>query len=211
MTEAEAPGGHGLPRHHLHTHAAAVAGVLEAVYEACLFEQASRPYHYERSGQGTVAEWALDLRRPLSRSTFLRPLAIAMNEELRRLGIRQVAGYGYGSFALVGGMVATGDDLRSVLIREERKRHGFRDIMEGSIDVREPVAIIDDLLSTGRTALRSAAILREHAAHPTVALTVFRYSWRGGRELLRYHGIGSQSLASLSAAWAPAQDGIVTR
>jgi len=201
------PAGHRLPRHHLHIHAADVAGVIEAVYDACLFERANRSYHYERNGQESVAEWALDLRRPLSQSAFLGPLATAMNEELRRLGIRQVAGQGYGSFALVGGMVAVGHDLRSVLIRDERKRHGFQEILEGSIDVREPVAIVDDLLSTGRTALRSAAILRAHAMHPTMALTVFRYSWRGGRELLRFNGIGSLSLASLSVAWGPGQAG----
>ena len=133
-----------------------------------------------------------------------------MNEELRRLGIHQVAGQGFGSFALVGGMVAAGHDLRSVLIRSERKRHGFQEILEGSIDTREPVAIVNDLLSTGHTVLRSAAILREHAAHPTIALTVFRYAWRGGRELLRFNGIGFLSLASLSIAWGPGQAGIVT-
>ena len=149
MTEAGTPAGHRLPRHHLDIHAAGVAEVIEAVYDACLFEQANRSYRYERNGEEAVAEWALDLRRPLSQSAFLRPVATAMNEELRRLGIHQVAGQGFGSFALVGGMVAAGHDLRSVLIRSERKRHGFQEILEGSIDTREPVAIVNDLLSTG--------------------------------------------------------------
>jgi orotate phosphoribosyltransferase len=199
MAEAEPEAERALPRHHLQIHAADVAEVIQAVYKACLFERSNRVYHYRR-GQDAVAEWALDVRRPLSQSAFLGPLATAMNEELSRLGISQVAGRGYGSFALVGGMLATSHNLRSVLIRDERKRYGFQELLEGSIDPCEPVAIIDDLLSTGRTALGSAAILREHAMHPTILLTVFRYSWRGGRELLRYHGIRSLSLASLSLA-----------
>jgi orotate phosphoribosyltransferase len=202
MAEAAASAKRALARHHLEIHSAKVAEVIRAVYAEASFEREHRPYRRRDRGEhAAVAEWALDLRRPLSRSEFLGPLVVAMNAELLRLNIRQVAGMGYGSFALIGGIVTIGDGLSSVLIRGERKRYGFQEILEGSVDANQPVAIVDDLLSSGHSALKAAAILRAHAISPTVLLTVFRYSWRDGRELLRYHGIGSISLASLSVAW----------
>lgn len=183
--------------HDLEVHYTDPDNIIEATYLASLFERSSREYYRLRS-ELTLAECALDVRRPLSQSRFLGPLASAINGELRRLGIRQVAGMGYGSFALIGGLVATSRDLKSVLIRTEAKRYGFREMLEGEIEPDLPVAIIDDILSTGKSALKAATVLRDHAMHPTVLLTVFRLSWRGGRDLLRYHGIESQSLASLS-------------
>jgi orotate phosphoribosyltransferase len=185
-------------RHLLRVHAKEIAGVLEGIYSTGFYERESRSYHRRRKSE--VAEWALDLRRPLSQSAFLVPVAAALNGELRGLGIRQAAGRGYGSFALLGGLVATGDNLSAAFVRAERKPYGFREMIEGSVDPDEPIAIVDDLLSTGRSAVRTAAILRDHGLHPTILLTVFCYSWRGGRELLRYHGIACRSLASLSLA-----------
>jgi orotate phosphoribosyltransferase len=208
MAEPAAPAERTLARHHLEIHCPNAAEVIRAVYAEALFERQHRIYHRRnRDGRDGVAEWALDLRRPLSRSDFLGPLVIAMRAELLRLNIRQAAGLGYGSFALLGGIVAVGDDLSSVLIRDERKRYGFQEILEGSIDPHQPVAIIDDLLSGGHSKLKAAGVLRAHGMNPTVALTVFRLSWRGGRELLKHHGIGSVSLASLSAAWPTDQAG----
>ena len=202
MAEVPASAKPALGRHHVEIHSAGVADVIQAVYAESIFERQHRPYH--RKGRGSreaASEWALDVRRPLSRSGLLGPLAVAMLAELRRLNIRQVAGMGYGSFALLGGIVAVGDDISSALIRQEPKRYGFLEVLEGALDARQPVAIVDDLLSTGHSAIRAAALLRAQGMNPTVLLTVFRFSWRGGRELLRYHGIGSVSLASLSAAW----------
>jgi orotate phosphoribosyltransferase len=208
MAEAAASAKRTPGRHHLEIHSADVAAVIQDVYAESIFERQHRRYH-RKGGDGRegVSEWALDLRRPLSRSEYLGPLAVAMRAELRRLSIRQVAGMGYGAFALLGGIVAVGDDVSSVLIRQERKRYGFQEILEGAIDSRQPVAIIDDLLSTGHSVLRAATVLRAQGMNPTVVLTVFRFSWRGGRELLKYHGIGSVSLASLSPAWPTDQAG----
>ena len=192
------------PWHNLQVHYPELDDIITATYLASLFERSSREYLYKRHGEPAVAECALDVRRPLSQSRFLGPLAAAMNKELDRLGIRQVAGRGYGSFPLLGGLVATAHDLRSVFIRPEAKQYGFREILEGHIDPDEPLAIVDDILSTGKSALKSAAILREQAMNPTVLLTVFRLSWVGGRDLLRYHGIESLPLATLSMADARA-------
>lgn len=62
------------------------------------------------------------------------------------------------------------------------------------------VALIDDCLMSGGTALAAAELLRRLGAHCTRALFVFELEGLGGRERLAQAGIAMQALERLPAA-----------
>jgi len=62
------------------------------------------------------------------------------------------------------------------------------------------VALIDDCLISGGTALATAQLLRRLGARCTLALFVFELDGQGGRERLRNAGIGVHTLQRLTPA-----------
>ncbi len=193
-------------RHEIEVHETAFADHLLDVYRRSYYDRSERPYLRPArrgepgagtaAGGGRIATCALDLRRPLSASPYLVPTADAMVAVLGRLGIEQVAGAGFGAFGLVGAVLARGT-FRSALVRPAAKAYGFRERIEGDLDPEAPTAILDDLLATGRSALATAAALRDGGYLTTLSLTVFRFGWGPGRERLRHAGLTHHCLASL--------------
>ncbi len=185
-------------RHTLDVHVSALDDVLRRAYELAAFDGRERPYLKSRRGAMRQSQWALDMRKPLSLSHVLQPVARTMAMEfVTQAGITQVAGYGYGSFALLGGIISHGDGLVGALVRETRKSYGFGELVEGHLRRDVPVVVVDDLLGTGRSTLRAAAALRAEGFTVTGAYTVFRFAWKRGRKALRAEGLGHRCLATL--------------
>jgi orotate phosphoribosyltransferase len=186
--------------HTLEVHAPGLEEVLEKVYKLAFFERRDKPYY--RSLPPTelplqTSDWALDMRVPLSSSDLLRPVAAEMASYLASVGYAQLAGYGYGSFPLVGAILAQARAMNGAFVRSERKPYGFGKIVEGDLRLDRPVVIVDDLLGAGRSALRAAAALRAEGFEVTGVYTVFRFGWRPGRRNLRAGGLGHRCLATL--------------
>lgn len=127
----------------------AVSAALHEAYDLASIEQWERPYR--RSPDAPPSRWALDVRIPLARSSTLRPIAAEVLEVLRGYGIRQVAGRGVGAFALLGALTALGEDVRAGYIRDSRKTYGFQRLIEGNLRTEDPVFLVDDVLSSGRS------------------------------------------------------------
>lgn len=181
--------------HELRVHATELQEVLQQAYDMAIFAGSQLPH---RSAAGRRApHWALDMRLPLSRSELLQPIATEMIKDLSAAGAVQVAGYGYGAYALTAAIVALGPGFTGALIRESAKPYGFRKVVEGDIRPQERVIVIDDLLCTGRSARRAAATLRSEGFRVTGVFTVFRFSWAPGREALRQDGLGHRCLGTL--------------
>jgi len=141
--------------------------------------------------------WAVDLRVPLAKGRLLRLVAKEMAAVLAHRSVDQIVGAGYGAFLLVGGILTYGADLSGGLIRESRKSYGFSRIVEGGLDAERPVFIVDDILSSGKSALRAAVLLREEGFRAVGVLTVFRYGWKEGLERLQDAHLVAESLATL--------------
>lgn len=213
--QAAAGGAQRARRHAVDVHVPALHSVLLRAYDLAAFGHDQRPYRKRASGPGSGARsshWALDMRIPLSRSDVLRPVAREMLAGLGAAGVTQIAGYGYGSYALVGAILAGARQMTGALIRTSAKDYGFCEIVEGELRPDLPVVIVDDLLSSGRSALGAAAILRARGCSVTAVYTVFRFGWRGGRGALRADGMGHKCLATLRApggGGGPRQPGMV--
>jgi orotate phosphoribosyltransferase len=168
---------------------------VKQIYEASFF---SSP-QMEASGdsEGLPDRWAVDLRVPLANGRLLMLAAKEMAAVLAHHSVDQIAGAGYGAFLLLGGVLICGAGVNGGLIRESRKSYGFKRIVEGGLNAERPVFIVDDILSSGRSALQAAVLLRGEGFRPVGVLTVFRYGWKEGLERLQDAHLVVESLATL--------------
>ena len=169
-------------------------GLLTALYRESFTADPATP-HFRPDGNRDT--WALDLRRGLSQSVFLTPVAREMGRLIQDSGVAQIAGSGYGSAFLLGGLLAVHPDFRGGIIRDAAKLHGFRRRLEGSLQPGRPVFLVDDVLSSGRSAAAALSVLREHDLPAAGLVVVFRYGWRRPEERLHEFGIPIYALATL--------------
>ncbi len=168
--------------------------LLTALYRESFTADPATP-HFRPDG--TRDTWALDLRRGLSQSAFLAPVAREMGRIVQEAGAAQIVGSGYGSAFLLGGLLAAHPDFRGGILRDAAKLHGFRRRLEGSLTPDRPVFLVDDVLSSGRSAAAALSVLREHAIPVAGLAVVFRYGWRNSAERLQEFGVPIYSLATL--------------
>lgn len=152
------------------------------------------------SDSGTAAgtpDWAIDMRLPLSKGWLLRTVASEIVAVLERHNISQIAGAGFGAFFLIGSILAKAEHFRGGLIRSSRKHYGFQKYVEGDLLRTVPIFIIDDVLSSGTTALNAAGILSNEGFLPAGVVTILRFGWQAGDCRLRQAGLNSECLATL--------------
>ena len=126
-------------------------------------------------------------------------IATLMLEELRRKGIGAVGGMTSGADPITSsiGVLAYqgGVPLRLFYIRKAAKEHGMKRQVEGpALPEGTRVALVDDVVTTGRAILESRdALQRETKVEVSDALVVVDRE-EGGREALEREGIAVTSL-----------------
>jgi orotate phosphoribosyltransferase len=87
------------------------------------------------------------------------------------------------------------DPVSAFIIRKESKTHGTREMIEGRKNFRagDPVLIIEDVLTTGESAIRSFKIAKDQGLDP-VHIIVLVDREEGGRENLEKEGIPVSSI-----------------
>ena len=160
-------------------------------------EESFRPLPPNTGNAACAAGWSVDMRLPLSKGGLLGPVVMELISVLERHKICQIAGAGFGAFFLIGGILAEADYICGGLIRPSRKHYGFRRYIEGDLDRARPIFIIDDVLSSGSTALNAASTLRNEGFQAAGVLTLLRLGWRGGDHKLRQAGLDTECLATL--------------
>jgi len=150
--------------------------------------------------RGQPIGWLLDTRVPTLDGELFTEVGSVIAERLRERGARQVVGYGFGAHPLVCSVLAVseGDEFKGGLIREERKEHGRRRLVEGPIDADQPVVMVDDIINSGRSA--SEALRLVHSAGFTVdgLLTLFNFTWSNGQDRIEAEGLWVDSLLDLN-------------
>lgn len=201
LAQSKQTGGTPTPplRHQIRPHVQGLEAVLRETYRRSYFANADREHLKRPRGSEAprVSSWALDTRVALSQSELLRPISSVMSDVLVDRGLEQIVGYGYGSFLLVGGILASASGLAGGLLRETQKTYGFRQIVEGSLDPAKPLIVVDDVLASGRSAIRAAEALQAAGYKPRGVFVVFEYGWKLGAERLREAGLGYLRLATL--------------
>ncbi len=150
--------------------------------------------------RGQPIGWLLDTRMPMLRGETFREVGTVLAERLAVKGVRQVAGRGFGSYAIVGSILSCSDhgSFRGGFVRDRRKTYGRQRLVEGPLKVDEPVVVVDDILNSGRSALRTIALLRHDGFRVEGVLTLFNFTWSEGRRLLEADGLWVDSLLDLT-------------
>jgi orotate phosphoribosyltransferase len=150
--------------------------------------------------RGQAIGWLLDTRMAMLDGALFREVGDVLAERVRSRGVRQVAGFGFGSYALVCSVLSsgTGPSLSGGFVREHRKPHGRRRLVEGPIDRARPIVVLDDILNSGRSAARSVGLLRQDGFQVAGLLTLFNFTWSGGRARVEELGLWVDSLLDLN-------------
>ncbi len=182
------------------------------LYQRALVRREDEPITDPR---GQPIGWLLDTRTPMLDGDVFPEIGSVLAERLLGRDVDQVAGFGYGAFPMVCAVLAGGPPerpLRGGFIRERRKAYGRRRLVEGPLDRSRPVALVDDILNSGRSAARAVALLRSDGFQVAGVMTLFNFTWSGGRARLEADGLWVESLLELNlrentrAAAAPSGD-----
>lgn len=111
---------------------------------------------------GAVSDYYLNKYMLTTRPAILRRIA----EEMAALvpsGTQRIAGPELGAVPLAAA-VSMVLDIPSVFVRKQAKEYGTANSFEGDIRPGEKVVILEDVLTTGGEAIRSATALRDFGA-----------------------------------------------
>ncbi len=150
--------------------------------------------------RGQPIGWLLDTRVPMLDSDIFGEVGGVLAERLREKDVCQIAGYGFGAFSLVCAVLAASDapGFKGGFVRAERKPHGRRRLVEGPLDPEQPVVLLDDILNSGRSAVRALSLLRNEGFEVDGLMTLFSFTWSSGRSRIESEGLWVDSLLDLN-------------
>jgi orotate phosphoribosyltransferase len=115
---------------------------------------------------GKTSKYYCDARR-LYTGPLLGAAAMLMAKEAAGLTFRAVGGLEVGAIPLAAA-IAVGDvyarnknDYKMFFVRKNPKSHGARKLLEGPLEAGESVLIVDDVLTTGESALKACKAVEE--------------------------------------------------
>src|ERR1700704_4535552 len=95
-----------------------------------------------------------------------------------------------------GAMAADQLKLPYVYVRSKPKEHGLEQQIEGYYEKGQPVVVIEDLISTGKSSLQVVEILREAGLEVIGLVSIFNYGFETGRLAFEKAGVSAISLSN---------------
>lgn len=167
-----------------------------------LYEQSlvRREQEHITDPRGQSIGWLLDTRIPMLDSRVFNEVGTVLAERLDARGVNQVAGFGFGAYSMVCAVLSADASrpFRGGFIREQRKPHGRRRLVEGPVERGSPVVLLDDILNSGRSAVKAVSLLRSDGFEVVGLTTLFNFTWSGGRSRLEAEGLWVDSLLDLN-------------
>ena len=150
--------------------------------------------------RGQPIRWLLDTRIPMLDSELFLEVGSVLAERLRQKNVHQVAGFGFGAFSMVSSVLSAPGEpaFRGGFVRENRKPHGRRRLVEGPLDRSEPIVLLDDILNSGRSAARAVSLLRSDGFNVVGLVTLFHFTWSSGRGRMESDGLWVDALLDLN-------------
>ena len=132
--------------------------------------------------------------------SLIGPLALAALHEVD-WRVNAVGGLTLGadpiSYAIAYASAATASPIRAFTVRKEAKAHGTGRLIEGPFHAGDRVAIIEDVITTGGSALRAVEAVRA-AGGTVVGVLALVDREEGGRDALEGAGLSVVALAHAS-------------
>jgi len=118
-------------------------------------------------------------------------------DRIRGLGVRAVGGLTLGAdpvaLATAIASEAAGEPIAAFVVRKEPKGHGTTQWIEGPLSPEAPVAVVDDVVTTGGSTEKALDIL-DQLGHPVLKVIALVDRNEGGREAITRRGISFESL-----------------
>ena len=152
--------------------------------------------------------WASGIQSPIYCDNRLTLSAPAVRDRVERALAETVRKYHPDCEMLMGtstagianaAITATLLDLPMGYVRGEAKSHGRTNRIEGRLDPGTKVVVIEDLISTGGSAVEVVEALREAGAEVLGIVSIFTYGMARGLERLAAAGVVNHSLSDLDA------------
>ncbi|MFT4945092.1 MAG: orotate phosphoribosyltransferase [Halovenus sp.] len=123
--------------------------------------------------------------------TCLSAIADAFTD---RLGGERLAGVALGAVPLAAA-TSVAAERPYLIVRKATKSHGTGNRIEGSVTTGERVVVVEDITTTGQSALDAVTALREAGATVERVLVVVDRE-EGARDLLADHGVDLEALVT---------------
>lgn len=141
------------------------------------------------SRDGTPARWMLE-SWPVSLSAHGGSLAArCLLKLLEGFEGTQLATYGMTGIPLLQSCIlASGGKYTGLVLRKERKGHGSRKLIEGRVRPDEPVVLLDDSVSSGKSSWEAWDRLREAGLRLEGGVCLVRFGYQGGFSFMEGRG-----------------------
>ena len=96
-----------------------------------------------------------------------------------------------------GSLIADRLKLPFIYVREKRKEHGLKKMVEGYYETGNRVILIEDHISTGVSSIGAVKALREEGLELVALLSIMTYRFKEAEEAFKNEGIEYNSLCDL--------------
>jgi orotate phosphoribosyltransferase len=125
---------------------------------------------------GATSNYYIDVRKTSLHPEGLRMIARLFVEMLQADNVTAVGGLTLGADPLVAGVMLRsaemGKPIEGFLVRRTTKDHGLRGLVEGNLAGHKRVAILDDVITSGESALIAAEAAESYKAEIVRVLAV---------------------------------------
>ena len=77
-----------------------------------------------------------------------------------------------------GALVADALNLPFIYVRSQNKSHGMKNLIEGKLEKNSRTILIEDLISTGGSSIKSVEAIRESGSEVLSVLSIFNYGFK---------------------------------
>ncbi len=133
---------------------------------------------------------------PFTRDFIKSELCNVLFEEFQEADM--IAGVATAGIAW-GAMAADQLKLPFIYVRSKPKEHGLGNQIEGFLEANKKIIIVEDLISTGKSSLQVADVLRNSNAEVVGMLSIFNYGFDSAAEAFKKADITMKSLTNYTA------------
>lgn len=167
---------------------------------ALLLEKAYREGDF-RLSSGARSDFYLDAKQITYDPDGMELVGEQMRQLVAEFGIEAVGGLTMGADAIVASTVfackQAGSKVSGFVVRKEAKQHGLEQLVEGVHPNGKRVAIVDDVITSGASAIKAVQAARAAGAQVVLVVGLVDRE-QGGADRIRSEDVQFRALATMS-------------
>jgi orotate phosphoribosyltransferase len=141
---------------------------------------------------GRKSSYYIDVKRAYTRPEVLREIAAELASMIDKNATDRIAGVALGAVPLAAA-VSLETGLPFIIVRKKEKGYGTGKLIEGELRAGERVVLVEDVTTTGGSALKAAKLIQEAGAVCEEVVSVVDRG-EGAKELMDGEGIALRCL-----------------